>query len=59
MENYGKGRCGVMEEKKKFGLTANHLKLIACVTMLIDHIGFVFFPRVTVLRYIGRIAMPI
>ena len=48
-----------MEEKKKIGLTANQLKLIACVSMLIDHIGYVFFPQVKVLRYIGRIAMPI
>lgn len=48
-----------MAEKKKIGLTANQLKLIACVTMLVDHIGAVFFPEVRVLRYIGRIAMPI
>lgn len=48
-----------MEEKKKFGLTSNQLKLIACVTMLIDHVGAVFFPQIRVLRLIGRIAMPI
>ncbi|MBQ6019134.1 MAG: TraX protein [Clostridia bacterium] len=48
-----------MEKKEKFGLTANMLKLIACATMLIDHIGCVFFPSVWILRYIGRIAMPI
>ena len=35
------------------------IKLIAVVTMIIDHIGFVFFPEVTILRIIGRIAMPL
>ena len=27
--------------------------------MLLDHIGFLLFPQIQVLRYIGRIAMPI
>ena len=35
------------------------IKLIAVVTMIIDHIGFVFFPQYTILRIIGRIAMPL
>lgn len=35
------------------------LKLIAVVTMLIDHIGCVLFPGQMVFRYIGRIAFPI
>ena len=35
------------------------LKLIAVVTMLIDHIGYIFFPRVLWLRFIGRCAFPI
>ncbi len=32
---------------------------IACLTMLIDHIGFVFFPEMLELRLIGRLSMPI
>ena len=35
------------------------LKIIACFTMLIDHIGIVFFPTNSIFRIIGRIAMPI
>lgn len=35
------------------------LKIIACVSMLIDHIGYILFPDVFILRCIGRIAMPI
>lgn len=35
------------------------LKLIACVTMLIDHVGAVFFPDTLWLRMIGRLAFPI
>lgn len=34
------------------------LKLLACVTMLLDHIGAVFVPGYT-LRIIGRLAFPI
>ena len=40
-------------------MTANKLKIIACLSMLIDHVGAVLFPQVIVLRYIGRLAMPI
>ncbi|MCD8365228.1 MAG: conjugal transfer protein TraX [Clostridiales bacterium] len=35
------------------------LKMIAILTMLIDHIGAVLFPYQMVFRYIGRIAFPI
>lgn len=39
-------------------LDTNVLKLIAAVTMLVDHIGFIFFPGKMIFRAIGRIAMP-
>ncbi len=35
------------------------LKVLAIITMLIDHIGAVLFPKVTILRIIGRLAFPI
>ncbi|WP_459129507.1 TraX family protein [Guggenheimella bovis] len=35
------------------------LKLIALITMTIDHIGLLFFPEDVLLRIIGRIAFPI
>ena len=35
------------------------IKIIAVIAMLIDHIGFVFFPDVLWLRIIGRLAMPL
>lgn len=35
------------------------LKALAIITMIIDHIGMYFFPDTTLLRDIGRIAMPI
>ena len=41
------------------GLTGNQLKLIAMVTMTIDHVGMLFFPQHLWLRLIGRLAMPI
>ncbi|MBP3704861.1 MAG: hypothetical protein J6I98_04920 [Clostridia bacterium] len=40
-------------------MSAFTLKLIALLTMIIDHVGAVFFPQYIWLRYIGRIAMPI
>lgn len=44
----------------KFGIFSNNvLKIIACITMLIDHMGVVLFPKVMILRIIGRIAFPI
>ena len=46
-------------QNKKFGLTNNQLKIIACISMLIDHLGVVVFPGIPILRIIGRIAFPI
>ena len=43
----------------KQGLTGNQLKIIAMITMTIDHIGMEIFPRLLWLRMIGRLAMPI
>lgn len=46
-----------MTEKK--GISQEGLKILACVTMLIDHIGAVFFPQALWLRIIGRLSFPI
>ncbi len=47
-------------DNNSFGFMNNFtLKMIAIITMLIDHIGYIFFPQVIVLRYIGRISFPI
>lgn len=43
---------------EKKGLSQEGLKLIACVTMLIDHIGASLIPAIW-LRVVGRIAFPI
>lgn len=40
-------------------LDTDLLKLIAIVSMLIDHIGGAFFPTVGMFRWIGRLAFPI
>lgn len=45
--------------KKIFCLNRNVLKLIAVITMIVDHTAVVFFPRVMILRIIGRISFPI
>lgn len=40
-------------------MTAFWLKIIAAVTMLIDHAGLLLFPRAAWMRCVGRIAFPI
>lgn len=35
------------------------IKALACILMLVDHIGAVFFPKFLILRVIGRLAFPI
>ena len=40
-------------------LNGNAIKIIAAITMLIDHIGFFLYPKILVFRMIGRIAMPL
>ncbi len=44
---------------KRIGLSGSTLKILACVFMLIDHIGAKLFPQYSVLRLIGRLAFPI
>ena len=45
--------------KKCRFLNGNMLKIIAAVSMLLDHIGVILYPRVHEFRYLGRIAFPI
>ena len=40
-------------------MTGFQLKLLAMIAMTLDHIGCIFFPRLPLLRMIGRLAMPI
>ena len=40
-------------------LNGEVLKLIAVITMAIDHIGAMLFPRIIILRIIGRVSFPI
>lgn len=40
-------------------LSGNAIKIIAAITMLSDHIGYILFPRIEIFRIIGRLAFPI
>ena len=40
-------------------LSCNALKIIAAISMLLDHVGFLFFPTVAFFRVIGRLAFPL
>ena len=48
-----------MDQKTLPRLSSNALKLIALVSMTVDHIGLLLFPQYRILRVIGRIAFPI
>lgn len=45
--------------QNKAGLDSFWLKVIAIISMTVDHIGYVFFPQMQIFRIIGRIALPI
>ena len=49
----------LVENKKAFFLSGNALKIIGAIFMLIDHIGYMFFPKIELLRVIGRLSFPI
>ncbi len=40
-------------------MTAFHIKIIAILTMIIDHLGMFFFPDIFFLRIIGRLSFPL
>ena len=40
-------------------MNRNHLKIIACVSMLADHMCLLLFPQLIFLRWCGRLAMPL
>lgn len=48
-----------MSEKRKFGISANVLRLLAIVLMLTDHIWATFMVFGDWMTYIGRLAFPI
>jgi hypothetical protein len=41
------------------GLTNYHLKLLAAATMVVDHVGVVFYPDDDWFRIVGRISFPL
>ena len=47
------------ELKRVFQCDGFTLKIVAIITMIIDHIGVIFFPNVIAFRVIGRISFPI
>ena len=55
-----KGQTYNMENNTRFsGLTGNQLKIIALITMTVDHMGLVLFPGADWMRIVGRLAFPI
>lgn len=45
--------------KLQTNLDTNLIKLVAILSMAVDHIGSAFFPQYPVFRWIGRIAFPL
>lgn len=46
----------MQEQRLKTNLDTNLIKLIAIISMTVDHVGGAFFPEYPVFRWIGRIA---
>ncbi len=44
---------------KRNGISQEGLKLLACISMLVDHIGAALLPDVIALRILGRLAFPL
>lgn len=40
-------------------LSSFELKIIALITMVFDHVGAIFFPKISILRVIGRLSFPL
>ena len=40
-------------------MSAFQIKLLACIFMVIDHIGYILFPQYIIFRVIGRLSFPI
>lgn len=40
-------------------MNAFHIKIIAILTMITDHIGFFFFPEAILFRFVGRVSFPL
>ena len=45
--------------QQRFGLTGNQLKILAMIAMTCDHVGLQLLPKYSILRIIGRLALPI
>ncbi|MBR5192099.1 MAG: hypothetical protein IKW33_01650 [Clostridia bacterium] len=49
-----------MEKSFKFTfLSSNVIKVLASIFMVIDHVGYILFPELTILRILGRLSMPL
>lgn len=50
----------MIKEYNKIGfLSGSTLKILACILMVIDHVGLAFFPGKIIFRILGRLAFPI
>ena len=52
-------RPGRKRENSNTDMPVFFLKIIAVITMLIDHVGYGFFPEDEIFRSIGRVAFPL
>ena len=48
-----------MTEARFRGLSGTALKLIAAASMTADHVGYMLFPKLRILRIVGRLALPV
>lgn len=59
MSESGYGQARPLSQSQPLGMQRELLQLVAMLTMLIDHVGYLWFPEQWGLRVIGRIAFPL
>jgi hypothetical protein len=52
-------RCKVVSPTRKFDFGRELLKIIAIVTMVLDHVAEILYPDLLILHIIGRLAFPL
>ena len=48
-----------MNNKRVINSNTTFLKIIAIISMTLDHIGIIFFPNIIFFRIIGRMSFPL
>ena len=52
-------KINTLSRRISWNMDTNFLKIIAIITMTLDHVGKIIFPEIIILQIIGRVAFPV